>query len=134
MENKIKKRYITLGDCSDICGIEFTPLKKTEIKLYHKCGDVVKRSFLGIPTGTKVYHEDVYVDYDTNGNRRFWTMGDITKYERIIKDGIVYKKALVHIKYNNTSGRWEYFDTDADAKVFIDKILDKCKEIGNCLI
>ena len=135
METKIKNRYVALGDCSHICGIEFNPLRKTELKLYHKCGDVVKRSFLGIPIGSNVYHEDVYMDRDNNAIRRFWTKGELIRYNRIIKDGIVYKKAEVRIEYNNTLGsRWEYFETDADAKVFIDKLLDKCKEIGNCLI
>ena len=52
-----------------------------------------------------------------------------------IKDGEVYRKAAVDIRFCiRPWGDHHYFDTNEEAKAFMDEEIEKCKKYGNNLV
>lgn len=132
MEKYTKSTYYSKGYYEKITKIAFDPLSEVKLELYKRKGESKSLKLFGMEFFKKTFDEDIYY---YNGDKM--TLKEITAslYNHMTTfDGCkLYHQARVILYFTNDSPIYSYFNTNDEAKEYIDDIKEKCKECGNLL-
>ena len=131
MEKYAKSTYYSKSYYEKITQIVFEPLSEVKLELHKRKGESKSLKLFGMEFFKKTFDEDTYY-YD--GYKK--TLNEIAEnpYNHMtIIDGKLYNKSRVILYFSPNGCSYAYFNTNDEAKEYIDDIKEKCKECGNLL-